>query len=57
MWHVWGAQDCLQGLWGNLKDSDHLQDWNTDEGIKWKWNVDDVALTNPAKEKGRWRSR
>ena len=38
-----GHRTAYWVLWGKLKDRDNLRDLNTDERIKWKWNLDDVS--------------
>ena len=38
-----GHRTAYRVLWGKLKDRGHLQDLDTDERMKWKWHVDDVA--------------
>jgi hypothetical protein len=41
--YVGGGTGLLTGfLWGKLKDTDRLEDLDTDERKIWKWNVDDV---------------
>jgi hypothetical protein len=37
--HVWGIGEVLAGFWwGNLEESDHLEDLDVDERIWWILN-------------------
>jgi hypothetical protein len=47
MWHIWGRGGVHTGYWwGDLKETDHLEDLDVDVRItlKWMFNMWDAAV-------------
>jgi len=37
MWHIWGREVCTGFWWGNLRETDHLDDPGIDGRIILRW--------------------